>query len=151
MAAEPDDQVAAAARHSHLRASHADREHVVGLLKAAFVQGRVTYDEFDVRVGQAFGSRTYGELAGLTADLPVEETAGQLPDGPAGAPVWPPASHAARARSCLAMAFVLLMMAAIAPRGPAFLLFAPLSGTALLLAAAQLLAGQQEKRARRSF
>ena len=148
MAAEPDDQLTAAARDSRLRASHADREHVVGLLKAAFVQGRVTYDEFDVRVGQAFWARTYGELAVLTADLPVEETAGQLPASHARA--RPPASHAARARSCVAIAFVLMMVATIAPHGPAFLLFAPLSGTALLLAAAQLLAGQQDKRASRS-
>ena len=32
------------------------------MLKAAFVQGRVTKDEFDARVGQAFASRTYAEL-----------------------------------------------------------------------------------------
>ena len=146
MAAVPDDQLTAAARASHLRASHADREHVVGLLKAAFVQGRVTYDEFDVRVGQAFWARTYGELAVLTADLPVEATAGQLP----ASPVRPPASHAVRARGCVAIALVLMMVATSAPHGPAFLLFAPLSGTALLLAAAQLLAGQQDKQASRS-
>jgi hypothetical protein len=33
---------------------HADREHVIDMLKAAFVHGRVTKDEFDARVGQAF-------------------------------------------------------------------------------------------------
>jgi Domain of unknown function (DUF1707) len=54
----------------HLRASYADREHVIGVLKAAFVQGRLTKDELDTRVGQTFVSRTYGELAALTADLP---------------------------------------------------------------------------------
>jgi DUF1707 SHOCT-like domain len=40
-------------------------------LKAAFIQGRLTKDEFDSRVGRAFGSRTYAELAALTADIPA--------------------------------------------------------------------------------
>ena len=53
-----------------MRASHADRERVVGVLKAAFVQGRFTKDEFDLRVSQAFAARTYAELAAVTADLP---------------------------------------------------------------------------------
>ena len=55
----------------HLRASHADRERVVGVLKAAFVEGRLAKDEFDLRVGQTFAARTYAELAALTADLPA--------------------------------------------------------------------------------
>jgi hypothetical protein len=61
----------AAAGRGHLRASRADREQVVSILKAAFVQGRLGKDEFDLRVGQAFGSRTYAELAAVTADLPA--------------------------------------------------------------------------------
>jgi len=55
----------------HLRASHIDREHAVSMLKAAFVQGRLTKDEFDSRVGQALSARTYAELDVLAADLPV--------------------------------------------------------------------------------
>ncbi len=35
-----------------MRASHADREQVIGLLKTAFVQGRLAKDEFDLRVGR---------------------------------------------------------------------------------------------------
>ena len=54
------------------RASHADRERVIDLLKAAFVQGRLERDEFDTRIGQALASRTYGELAAVTADIPAE-------------------------------------------------------------------------------
>jgi Domain of unknown function (DUF1707) len=54
-----------------LRASHADREQVIGSLKAAFVQGRLDKDEFDLRVGQALASRTYAELAAVTADIPA--------------------------------------------------------------------------------
>jgi Domain of unknown function (DUF1707) len=55
-----------------LRAARADRERVIDLLKAAFVQGRLSRDEFDERVGQALVSRTYGELAAVTADIPAE-------------------------------------------------------------------------------
>jgi len=69
--AEPPDRVPAAAGRGHLRASRADREQVVSILRAAFVQGRLGKDEFDLRVGQAFGSRTYAELAAVTADLPA--------------------------------------------------------------------------------
>jgi hypothetical protein len=65
-----DDMAAAAAGRGRLRASHADREHVLDVLKAAFVQGRLTKDEFDMRVGQTFASRTYAELAALTANIP---------------------------------------------------------------------------------
>ncbi len=53
----------------HLRASHADREHVIEVLKVAFVQGRLTKDEFEARIGQTFVSRTYAELAVVTVGL----------------------------------------------------------------------------------
>jgi hypothetical protein len=70
--AGPGDEVAArAGGRGHLRASHADREQVVGTLKAAFVQGMLAKDEFDVRVGWALAARTYADLAALTADLPA--------------------------------------------------------------------------------
>ena len=53
-----------------LRISHAEREEAIDVLKAAFVQGRLTKDEFDLRVGQIFASRTYADLNALTADIP---------------------------------------------------------------------------------
>jgi hypothetical protein len=68
--AGPGDGMTAAGGRGHLRASHADREQVVEVLKAAFVQGRLAKDELDARAGQAFAVRTYGELAAVTADLP---------------------------------------------------------------------------------
>ena len=70
---------AAAAGRGRLRVSHADREQVIGTLKAAFVQGMLAKDELDLRVGQAFASRTYADLAAVTADLPTEPTAAQPP------------------------------------------------------------------------
>ncbi|HTT00044.1 MAG TPA: DUF1707 domain-containing protein [Streptosporangiaceae bacterium] len=66
-----DEIAAAAGAHGQLRASHADREHVVDVLKAAFVQGRLTRDELDVRAGQAFTAKTYAQLGALTADIPA--------------------------------------------------------------------------------
>ena len=73
---------AASARHGYLRASHADREHVIGTLKAAFVQGRLTEDELDARLDQVYASRTYTELAEVTADIPIELTGAQPPRDP---------------------------------------------------------------------
>jgi len=70
------------ASRGHLRASHADREQVIETLKAAFVQGRLAKDEFDARIGQAFASRTYVELAAVTADIPAGLAAVQPPGRP---------------------------------------------------------------------
>jgi hypothetical protein len=70
--ARPGDEIAAeAGGRAHLRASHGDREQVIDTLKAAFVQGMLAKDEFDLRVGQALASRTGAELAALTADIPA--------------------------------------------------------------------------------
>ena len=147
--AEPEDQMAVAAEgHSRLRASHADREHAIDMLKAAFVQGRVTKDEFDARVGQAFASRTYAELAVVTADIPVTQIADQPPSNPARAQGRRTMSHAAKARRCVVIALAMMTVATFAPSGPALLLFAPLFLTALMVAATQILASQHEKRSR---
>ena len=63
-----------------LRASHADREQVIDTLKTAFVRGVLAKDEFDLRVGLTFASRTNADLAALTADLPAKLTAAQPPE-----------------------------------------------------------------------
>jgi Domain of unknown function (DUF1707) len=78
--AGPGDEIAAGAEgRGHLRASHADREQVIETLKAAFMQGRLTKDELDLRLGQALASRTYAELAAVTADIPAGLTTGPPP------------------------------------------------------------------------
>ena len=71
--AGPGDNAAAGPGRGdgHLRASHADREQVIGTLKDAFVQGRLTVDELDARVDQVYASRTYAELAEVTDDIPT--------------------------------------------------------------------------------
>jgi uncharacterized protein DUF1707 len=62
-----------------LRTSRADREHVIGVLQVAFVQGRLAQDEFEARIGQTLMSRTYAELSVVTADLPPLLVGSQLP------------------------------------------------------------------------
>ncbi|WP_084700943.1 DUF1707 SHOCT-like domain-containing protein [Streptacidiphilus anmyonensis] len=53
-----------------LRASHADRDRTVDLLRVAAGDGRLTSDELDERLEAALSARTVVELAELTADLP---------------------------------------------------------------------------------
>jgi hypothetical protein len=85
--AGPGDQVADAGR-GRLRASHADREQVIEVLKAAFADGRLGKDELDLLAAHVFTARTYAELAAVTADIP------------AGAAVArPPARERARERA----------------------------------------------------
>jgi hypothetical protein len=52
-------------------ASDADREQVIDDLKDAFVLGRLTKDELDLRAGQALAARTYAQLTMVTADIPA--------------------------------------------------------------------------------
>jgi hypothetical protein len=54
-----------------VRASHADRDRVVDVLRAAAGDGRLTLEELDERLEAALSARTVGELAVLTADLPA--------------------------------------------------------------------------------
>ena len=108
--AGPEDQVAAAEGRGRgeLRASHADREQVIGTLKAAFVRGVLAMDEFDERVGQAFASRTHTELAALTADIPADTT--DTNPATAGSPSTPARTMAKAARRsgiCLLVAVAL--------------------------------------------
>jgi hypothetical protein len=66
-----------------LRASDADRENVVRLLREAHGDGRITLDEHGERVERAYAARTLGELAGLTGDLlPADEQPIRLDPGP---------------------------------------------------------------------
>ena len=74
----------AAGGYGHLRASHADRERAADVLKAAFAEGRLSRDEFEERTEQVYRSRTYAELAALTADLPAP--LGALPPSRAALP-----------------------------------------------------------------
>jgi hypothetical protein len=54
-----------------VRASHADRDRAVDVLRVAAGDGRLTLEELDERLEAALSARTMGELAVLTEDLPV--------------------------------------------------------------------------------
>lgn len=109
MRPEPGVQAAEAG----LRASRADRERVIGLLKAAFVEGRLARDEFDTLVGQALASRTYAELAAVTAGIPAE-LMGTLPHRPAArARGRIPMNTAVTGGACVAVVANVGMLAAI--------------------------------------
>lgn len=81
--ARSGDEIAPGAAGRRLRASHADRDRVIDVLKAAFIQGMLDKDEFDLRVAQTLASRTYADLAALTADIPATVAAAQPPPRPA--------------------------------------------------------------------
>jgi len=89
-----DEKAAGASGRGHLRASHADREQVIAALQTAFIQGRLTKDELDLRVGLTLGSRTYTDLAALTADLPAGLPAAQPPGLAVPARAQPPTNKA---------------------------------------------------------
>ena len=56
-------------------ASDADRDTAVGLLNAAWAEGRLTADEYDQRLSAAYAARTWQQLDQLTADLPAPPAA----------------------------------------------------------------------------
>jgi len=57
-----------------LRASDAERERAVDILRIAAGDGRLTPAELDARLEVALTARTIGELATVTADLPGGST-----------------------------------------------------------------------------
>jgi hypothetical protein len=60
------------------RASDADRDRIAAALREHLAAGRLTIQEFDQRLDQAYAAKTLGELDSLMADLPTD--LGQLPD-----------------------------------------------------------------------
>ncbi len=53
------------------RAADTDRDAAAETLREAFAEGRITQAELEQRLDQVHAARTYGELAPITADLPV--------------------------------------------------------------------------------
>jgi hypothetical protein len=63
----------------YLRASTADRDNAVEVLKAGYAEGRLSKEEYEARAEQAFTARTLGDLARVTADLPNGSAAAAPP------------------------------------------------------------------------
>jgi hypothetical protein len=154
MARPGGDLAAGPGGRGRLRASHADREQVIIILKAAFVQGMLAKDEFDLRVAQTFASRTYAELAAVIDDIPPG-----LPTASAHAPsrvqdgqpvLRPgPVLGAATAAYAAAWAFAL----SLSPDNPSTPPLVALGGVVylgvLLICVAAMVALRREKRSRR--
>jgi hypothetical protein len=66
------------------RASDADRERAVDLLRGHAGAGRLTVEELDERCSRALAARTFGDLDALTVDLPpiAPPPAAQPPSAP---------------------------------------------------------------------
>lgn len=65
---EPRPDVAAVPA-GRLRASDADRDHVVTVLSTAYAEGRITHDEHAERLERVLAARTFDDLIPLTSDL----------------------------------------------------------------------------------
>jgi hypothetical protein len=61
-----------------IRASDADRDRVLDTLGTAFVEGRLTQEEYHARAVWALASRTYGDLATVTVSIPPRREAPPL-------------------------------------------------------------------------
>jgi len=62
-----------------IRASDADRDRAASLLREHHAAGRLTPDEFEERLDNAFAAKTIGEIDGLLRDLPSVDLY-RLPD-----------------------------------------------------------------------
>jgi hypothetical protein len=94
----------AASGRGRLRAGHAEREQAIDTLKAAFVDGQLTKDEFLIRAGQALAARTCANLAALTADIPPRPPAARTARPSAPVRRRPLARAAAKSGACLIIA-----------------------------------------------
>lgn len=74
------------ADRGRLRVSDADRERAAEILREAAGEGRLTLDELDQRLDQAYAAKTYADLETVTRDLPVP---GHAAPGPGAAGSFP--------------------------------------------------------------
>lgn len=64
-----------------MRAADADRDGVAEVLNTAYVEGRLTKDEYDARLESALSARTYADLDRVVIDLPRAMPTGLAPTG----------------------------------------------------------------------
>ena len=139
MTTGPEDHGrAAAARRGQLRASQADRENAIDALKAAYVAGRLSEEEFSARIGRALASRTHADLAAITADIPAAPVAARPARMPDRVVAWGTAVIIATA----ALGGALLV------GGSALILWAITMSGVLLFTVSVLLNERQERRSR---
>lgn len=128
--------------NTNIRASDADRDQVAAALREHLAAGRLTPEEFDERLGQAFAAKTLGDLQDLMADLPdtdlepFQDTPRQLTTGPVERrPVgFGPAWRAVwRTWLVITLIFFVLWLFSGAADGPWFVYLAVIAGVVMLL------------------
>jgi hypothetical protein len=113
------EMTAGMAAHGRLRASYTDREQMIEVLKAAFVQGRLTKDEFDARIGQAFAARTHADLAAV---IPAGLTGAQSPQKAARTQARAPVNSDVKSSVCaIALAAALWLAAFLTDNAAVFM------------------------------
>ena len=60
--------------NAHLRVSDRDRQSVIDALTLHTAEGRLSLDEFADRAAAVYQSKTFADLATITADLPGTDT-----------------------------------------------------------------------------
>lgn len=90
---------------ARIRASDTDREAAAERIRRAYVEGRLSLDEFDVRTATAWAATTRAELEVLTNDLPLSPHAAVPTPVPvpvmALMPAAPPQSKVGKGRRAL--------------------------------------------------
>lgn len=93
-----------------MRASAADRDRTIDVLKAAYGEGRLTREEFESRAARTMAAKRYGELAVIVADLPAGPMGNAAP-GYYPAPVTPTNGLAAGSVVCSLVGLLLVPLA----------------------------------------
>jgi hypothetical protein len=122
---------------------------VLGVLKAAFVQGMLTKAELDARVGQTFVSRTHAELAALTADIPAGSLGAQPLRKAAPANALHPQNKVVNSCACAGLAVLVLGAALFSGNFGLFFLVAIAILGVLLVAGSRMICASHKKRSSR--
>jgi hypothetical protein len=94
-------------------AATADRERTADVLKAAFIEGRLSQEEFDARSARVMAARTYADLNAVIADLPAGPGGAVAPYFPAMVPLPPTSGLAIGSLVCAIAELPTLGFAAI--------------------------------------
>jgi hypothetical protein len=86
-----------------LRAADTDRDQTAELLRRAAAEGRITFEELDERIAQAYAAKTFADLEALTNDLPGPGVRAPAPATPHYQPAEVPAGTPAPAFSVAVM------------------------------------------------
>src|SRR5262249_45902447 len=74
-----------------LRAADTDRDQTAELLRRAAAEGRISFEELDERISQAYAAKTFADLEALTSDLPGPGVSAPAPATPRYQPAEVPA------------------------------------------------------------